>query len=337
MLNGPVSEQVCHMTCENDVHCPGFYLTASKDCYRCADKDSDWGSAVCSRMQKPKGCTKNNECVLCGQDEDEEAMQKAAEGKWTDATMWLSPTCHHREQSPNAFLTKHAIFGAKERLAVYGPGTVESMTIAAKSVDIQNVNSNGAVRVSSVAISVDHLHFFDAYASNCSLEQRISNSSDENCFPDIDYKASPRSHPILIIHDVPEDMTATISNISSAAGPCAGIVNSRGTLEMDQCSCATTLHTLVIQQPLESPQLTLKLEGACDNAVDMTAEFNMFGTEYEIRFFNDGKYMIETNAFVAGLLLPSILAVVGLLILLPVCHAAAWKMLLTYLSKKHYQ
>ena len=94
-------------------------------------------------------------------------------------------------------------------------------------------------------------------------------------------------------------------------------------------------HTLIIQQPLELPDLSIDADASCLPNLDVSKDW-MFGREYEIRVFNNGAFARHPHEhMILETMIPITATVlVVLVILLPVLHPAIRKLIPYYTGGK---
>ena len=115
-----------------------------------------------------------------------------------------------------------------------------------------------------------------------------------------------------------------------------GVVNTNGNVALRGCSCGSNSKAVLIQESAQRPSsklfLTVK-NSTCTKIEDYTKEFDIFGSEYEVRYFNKGLYTYDRDTITRHLPLVLLLLVISIF-MMPLLHATVWNFIFAAFVKK---
>ena len=273
----------CADACEASLHCAGSSFTSKNECFLCGHS-SVWGDVEQANTKtEPTGCTFNattnrRVCITCPGDDGLAAIHGFQSLRIANAMLVLSATCAYiAPAQPDAlFGVATSPLVLPDNATVVGPGTLRNpIEIRGANVLVDSVYTESAINIRGRNAVIRHVRSTVAPGAVKIVETAVG--------------------PCTIIN-------------TTGARAVAGIGHGSADISISSCDAFADKISLVLQEARGAGNvLKATLDPSCQllQTVNLTSLMNVFGRQYEVRFFNDGKYayaakphMFETIVYV---------------------------------------
>lgn len=258
----------CSDACAASLHCAGSSFTAKNECFLCGH-GSLWESLEQAHTKTaPTGCTFNattnrRVCITCPGEAGLEAIRGFQSLRIANAMLVLSATCAYIAPAP-----PDALFGVStsplllpENATVVGPGTLlNPIEIRGANVLVESLYTESAINIRDRNATIRHVRTMVDPGAIKIVERAVG--------------------------------LCTIVNTTGSKAV-AGVGHGSATISMSGCDAFPNNISLVLQEARGADRtLQTNLDPSCQSLqiVNLTSLMNVFGRQYEVRFFNDGRY-----------------------------------------------
>ena len=254
--------------------CAGSSFTPDNRCLLCGHH-SNWAAlGAPSRKSEPVGCASNvtrktRLCIACPGAQGQQAIDSFMGLRIAGAVLALSVSCNYIEPPP-----PDAIFSASNptrpleltsNMTIVGPGALRNpIVVAGENVTVSGVSIFDPIQIKG---------------RNALLE---------------DIRPAPNSTALAAAKIVESNVgTTRLRNVRGTTA-IVGVGHGEGALLLSDCTFETKSIVSVVLQEAEGAanKLTATPDASCSAlpTVNLTRLLNVFGQEYETRYFNDGLY-----------------------------------------------
>ena len=270
LVPNAVSPESCAQACRETLYCAGSTYSSNNNCFFCGH-GSVWSDLEqAAPKTEPKGCTydstlRQRVCVSCPGPLGIEPIRSFQSLRIANAMLALSATCAYiaPAKPTDVFGVNGSSIELVSNTSIVGPGTIlNPIVVTGSNVTIENLTVTEAIRIGGQNATVRNVRSY----------------------------TSPGAIKVVDASIGPLEIFNTIG-----ARAVAGFGHAAAKVNLKHCVFDGTKSPIafVLQEAYGATnQLVASRDDTCQNLpdVNLSALLNVFGREYEVRFYDDGRY-----------------------------------------------